>query len=572
MKIREVLVGTWSVGELPVGGLRWSGASALRACLLLPAFVSRISLNLHSNSPTPPDQVWVAPSTYSLQDVHLTRVPSTSEDQERVILCILCVKMSSQEEHQSRLPPSLGPGARPVKAGEGEAPGSILKEVSEIRSHYSVTVEPSILNIGYQLRGVPRYYRIPFESMPLGGLSKWILYGGSGRTTVSGTLVIDAIRGAENMAGRPLTQTEAEGFAFYSSKRTLYSFAGTFFGFGGGYAMAWLGKDKMKFPLMKPKPLERYDAFPNAYLPILRGQYARLMWQITRGNVYAAIGLLLAQPLFASLGDTTMMVGLYRDDRTKDVLKDMKGAFDRINSNRVRSAPGGVAGPQPQTQRDDGPYVEPESREFSNSEGYLSEEYPGGQDFSSDRAYADGTTDSSMLTESTTAQRQSKQSSPAAYGQKPIPTPKPQDSSSTGSDFFFDDASPTAGNGLDTTTPAPYKPAGSAWARIRRGIAGQGDGGRGASPESTNQGHGRDEPSRSLPGRGFESQSNGPLFSTGEEERQLARAQAQKEFDEMLERERRESGSGDYAKGTYAVETGQENIKESVWERRRRGG
>src|SRR5947209_3861212 len=161
----------------------------------------------------------------------------------------------------SAFPPSMGPGARPVEGnssseeqynggntgstfptsmgpgvivssqsefreeGAQASPSSMLQQVQEIRSHYSFEVRDRTLFLGYDLHGAARRYSLPFANMPLSGMTAWLLYGGPMRARVTSTFVIDTIRGAENLAHRPLTQTEAEGYAHYASRRALYSFA-----------------------------------------------------------------------------------------------------------------------------------------------------------------------------------------------------------------------------------------------------------------------------------------------------------------------------------------------------------
>lgn len=484
--------------------------------------------------------------------------------------------MSSQHNPNSGPPASLGPGARPVQAGEA-SPGSIIKEVAEIRSHYSVSVDSSILSVGYELNGRPRTYRIPFENIPMGSISRWLLYGGPSRSRVSGTFLIDAIRGAENMAGRILNQREAEGFAFHSSKRVLYSFSGSVMAFVVGYSLAWTGRKTMKFPFMTPKPSEKYENFPNRYLPILRGQYARLMWHITRGNIYAGIGLLVAGPVFGAMGDSSMMVGLYRDDRTKDTVMKMKGNFDRINSNRARAGnPSAQPATSEQQKEDTSGFGDQENQDYFNAPADDNSTYynnNSGQNFEE--------TFSESGSGTLAAETQSRQSASTTFSNKSsevsrsVPQSQSQTTSkSSGQGFYFDeddDASPTAGNDPDMNTPSPYQSSGSAWDRVRRGMP--------APPNRQNRNdvanvpEGRPRISRSSPesqNDPYQSKADSFSFSSSEQERQLAKEQAQKEFDDMLDRERQESGSTDYNKSMNSVESGKEDDRSSAWDRVRR--
>ena len=299
----------------------------------------------------------------------------------------------------SAYPPSIGLGAfkvhQPEFGDESHRPSplSMVQQLQEIRSHYSFEVCDRTLYLGYDLNGAARKYRLPFESMPLSGASAWLLYGGPMRTEVASTFVIDTIRGAENLARRPLTQTEAEGYAHYASRRTLYSFASSISAIGIGSIFAIYGRKTMKFPFRKPQPLERYDNFPNRWLPALKGHYARTAWQFTRFNVYTILSLLLIAPLYSTMGDSAMMVGLYKDQRTHEVTKSMATALKNINGRLQRHSsnrPGAVLRPSQvrETEDYDGFYTP--------SEQAAGNDYGDRKDDNGDSASAEGTTDTGL--------------------------------------------------------------------------------------------------------------------------------------------------------------------------------
>ena len=82
---------------------------------------------------------------------------------------------------------------------------------------------------------------------------------------------------------------------------------------------------------------------------------------------------------------------------------------------------------------------------------------------------------------------------------------------------------------------------------------------------------------RSTPRETSQSANDSFSFSGNDEEKAVAKQQAQKEFDAMLDRERRESGSGDYSRGMQAIESGSEDPGSggggggSAWDRPRGG-
>lgn len=453
------------------------------------------------------------------------------------------IKMSSQDGRTSSFPASMGPGARPIQ-NDGKNPQSTLQEVINIRSSYHVERQPNGISLSYQLKGMPRFYNISFDAMPLGGLSQTLLYGRPNGTRLSGTFVIDCIRGAENMTGQVMSQKEAESFALHCSKRMIYSYGSVVTALVGGYGMAYAGRKDMKFPFMKPKEPERYTNFPNRYLPILSGQYARIMWQITRANVYALIALLIVNPIGASIGNTSMMVGLYRDDRTKEYMKGIKGTLDRITSNQDRTRRGLPSGPPPQRQ--------PQNQDDSASQDYggvtpasMSESYNG------EFLNADSSSDSGTMDNPSSGQRPPSETSSYTRQRPPqSQSPPPQAPPQQESDYFFDDASPTAGNDPDPTTPAPYT--GSVWDRIRKGQQSSSSSTSRRPTPQASAGSRQTSPSQSSSAESFS-------FSGSDEEKALAKQQAQREFDEMLERERRESGNAEYERSMYAAGKGEED-------------
>ncbi|KAK5078282.1 hypothetical protein LTR64_003309 [Lithohypha guttulata] len=458
--------------------------------------------------------------------------------------------MASTEPPASGLPPSMGPGGRPLQPGEN--PGSLLKEITEIRSHYSVHLASDAIELAYQLKGQNRNYRLPFDNIPVGGWTRALCYGGNSSTAVTGTLLIDMIRACENMSGRQVTQEEAEGIAYYSSRRMMTMYLGQMGAIGLGLGSAWTGRKNMKFPFIKPKPQERYESFPARVLPILKGRYARVMWHVTRANVYIVMWLFLTQPFVRSIADTRMTVGLYQDRRTHALTQTLKGQFDRLRSNRASEA---AARGQQQPQQ----MVNAQEQDDASPSTFYDSQ-PFGNDSSStgDSSFTDGSTDTGLLADRDMQQRQSRQAPPTAWskaqarGSRTDFDQPNSASSSSSADIFFDDASPTAGNDPDMGTSQGYsrQGSGSAWSRIRKG--------EGVSQPQRN----RPQGNRSVgatQSRDFETRSDSFSFSDSEEDKRLAKEQAQKEFDAMLDRERREGGAADYARDMQATTAGEDS-------------
>ncbi len=450
----------------------------------------------------------------------------------------------------SNYPVSMGPGARPIQPSDpvnSQGQQTSFRQFAEQRQKYSIVREAGGIRIGYELKDVPRNHFIAYENIPAGGFMRTLLFSGETNTTVTGTFIVDMIRGIENTSGRMLTQTQAEGVALHSSKRMLYSTSSMYVATIGGAYLAWRGRKDMKFPFIKSRPPERYANFPNRYIPIIQGQHARTMWHITRGFVWMALGVVLLSPVFNSMGGVSMITGLYRDDRTKEMMKGLKGSLQRIESNMPnRGAPGQTAPPLDAYTGDD--HI---PSAFSNTSDESS------SDLSSGNYDAQRFDPGYDERDPVAAKKPMPRNLPPSRAQG-LPSRPTQDRDTGGSDFLFDDASPTAGNDPDMAAPAPYQGV-SAWERLR------------GSRNQTSQPQRQPLPSRLPPKEQDESFS----FSGGEEEKVVAKQQAQKEFDALLERERRESGSVDYARGMNAAQQGQEypgrGDSESAWSRRRGG-
>ncbi len=306
--------------------------------------------------------------------------------------------------------------------------------------------------------------------------------------------------------------------------------------------MAFWNRKTMKFPFRKPQPLEKYNNFPNRWMPILTGRFAQSMWHITRVNVYVALCLALLAPLYASMGDSAMMVGLYKDSRTHEVtkgmataLKESGGAIKRHAANRPDAGPAQPAGSESQS----------DESFYASSEQGNANDYGSGGDYSGDTAYTDGSSDTGLLGGSQMQNREARQQSPAsfsgnpAFRKKPVRQPERDYDSSSDSDYIFDDASPTAGN--DPGMNAGSSPGGgSAWERLRRGQS-DSENKRGITPPGMKRPQGPIAKQMQQDGARDEYQTSADSFSfsSRDEEKQLAKEQAQREFDKMLEEERK---------------------------------
>ena len=475
----------------------------------------------------------------------------------------------------SNFPASMGPGARPNRPGEGDGTRTKLMEVIQARSKYQVNVEPETLSLSYELNDSPRLYRLSFDSMPLQGLSRWWLYGGHQRARKAGILAIDVIRGSENMAQRPVTQPEAEALTYWTSQRLLWGSYATAAGCALGTYLARRGHVKMKFPILPAKPLERYNHFPLQSVPILTGQTAQGAWQVSRYFVWIQVAFLLSTPIVGTIGSFRCAQGMATDSRTQGLVEKLKESGKNIGED--------VEWPQQQGQPQSSTGTSPSPQRAGQFNRQDSGQEPG-ETFEQGSASDTGTLSDSAVTQRENIQQYERYSTSQQQPQSQRQAQSTRPSDSTDSDpFFYDDASPTAGNDPDNTSPQAYSQTsgGSAWDRIRRG------GSSSPRPQSQSQQQTpRTREARSSRQAEAEAESN-EYNAYSNEARQGSgnlrdghdRERAQREFDEMLDRERQQSGSGEYDRGMRDVAQGEDGRSSSggggggsAWERRRRGG
>lgn len=325
----------------------------------------------------------------------------------------------------------------------------------------------------------------------------------------------------------------------------------------------------MKFPFRSPQPLDGYNHFPARSLPFLTGPLAQSMWQVTRYTTWGLVCLFAIRPFFSAIGNYKMIDGIYEDPRTKDLKPLLQASLSNATSNRRQ--PSRAALPDGQQDSNQGQNEEQDSYEYAAHQEPINESFDRNTTFDTDQ-------DSGYQSNNRTGEQYDTQWRVPETGTGPAydraPVSRASAPSSGGDIFFDDDASPTAGNNPDMSTPSRYgnSQGGGVWDSIRR--AGSSQPGT-ASSAQTSQSQGwnsrssrEDRSGESMPSSGGEGS-----FSKPDADRSYAREQAQKEFDEMLERERRSSGSGEYDRAMRAVEAGQESPAlegTSAWERRRR--
>lgn len=372
---------------------------------------------------------------------------------------------------------------------------------------------------------------------------------------------------------RPLTQEECQAYGEHVA-RTI-ALAGNLAPIGPalGLGRAYRTRSTYRFPLYQPKS-ERFNPSKFAFL---EGQMARTAWQAVRYSMYGAIGFFLGSIVVDSYTITTMAAHEARDPRLRQVnmelRKNLLEQYQERMSNRRQGNGRSVGGTTTGYAGDEA------SPTTSGLGGYGEDGGP--------VAGRDG--NDGMLTDQEMRSRERRQQA------SPRNSPTSNVSSTfdldkvarqpTGFDDTFDDASPTMrqmpssgsadGSGstwervrrqanTPTSSSSPTRPSSSSypssspssfppqsipfppssdnpsssssdssiWAQRRQNAMESGQGGDqyGSSPSSS-------------PRRGYNSGVGSGVdsfsFSKTDEERQLARAEAQRAFDEQVEQERR---------------------------------
>lgn len=291
---------------------------------------------------------------------------------------------------------------------------------------------------------------------------------------------------------RPPTQDEAEALAY----NLCYSDAAIFYGGAAGLLFALFlmrrGRAVFRFPFVTPSP-EWFN--PNKLGP-LNGDRAKIGWHVLRFTAYSTGGYALGSLLGSSYAAVHFAKNLKNDPRLKEFGQAME-EYSRRRQGGVSQQQRPVPQPRPMQEQKQGRWDDDMSPQASN--------------------YGSG--DTGVLSDD---QMQSQE-----RGQGTVPRWGPAESSG-GS---YDEPSPTAG-----------APGESSWDRIRREAS------SGGSPQSSG---GRWSPQQqatpSNQGDGS-TRSDSFSFSSSEEDRQLARSEAQKEFDARVERERQGKDFNDASK------------------------
>jgi hypothetical protein len=304
------------------------------------------------------------------------------------------------------------------------------------------------------------------------------------------------------VAGRPLDPTEADLIAYYRSVACRrQTWASPLVAFGTAY-MTYRGRDTFRFPFYTPKaswfnPM----SFPGRTRSIAKGTPAVMIWHALRFTAYYTILKTFVAPFVHSYALTSFAASVTFDKR-------LQAVRNRENRNKQN-------------------ILFPSTRESTQASGAAGSAAP------SSRWGA--TSQQPPQTTSPWAEPPPGQDAPHQD------IPPQQDPQGFGDDYVFDDASPVS---PAQRAPVRRPPLGvqqqqqqqqpenddglSAWERIRRQAKAEEGAPWNPPPQQ-----------RGVPRVQQQKQQESYVVDSAEAEKAYAREQAQKEFDEMLERERR---------------------------------
>ena len=300
------------------------------------------------------------------------------------------------------------------------------------------------------------------------------------------------LAGASLLLKRPPTQEEANALAYYICRGESSISYGKALGFGFGTYLWYKGRENYRFPFFSP---DRAWFNPYKFGP-LKGQLAAATWQSIRFNIYILSGFFLGGLAARSTSSAFFAFAIQRDERMKEIRTAMFEFAQRQKSRLPRE--------QRQTN---------EPRSAAKTKSWDDDMSPQAANYSSQK-------DTGVLSDRQSSRWDSTDSSESSFGADKV-TSQPR---SFGDDY--DDSSPT-------TKPAsePSRSQGSAWDQLRRqAVEGKSQSSRPASNPFASDRRAAERQQRDR-GDSF-------AFSTAEEDRQLARAEAQKQFDARVERER----------------------------------
>jgi hypothetical protein len=352
------------------------------------------------------------------------------------------------------------------------------------------------------------------------------------------------MQAAAGMMGRAPSEEEAAAIAYWTAKQVSVTSYGGPLGVAGGWWRVYTTKETLRFPFYKPN-LEKLNAkvWPSARMALLSGLQATTAWHASRMVAYGLMGNIVGQVLVSSYALSVSSVGELTDPRLKGFIEAMKKKAQTARG-RLPNQP-----PQPSTEA---------AVEQADAAGLWKGQRRDNVDDASPTAstYSDLSGTGAVHEQATRGQERGPRPDSDLSSEDNRTTAFQTNQATQESRAFDDDfdiISPTRKITPDTDSSGGPS-GGSAWDRIRQQAGNQPA--KSGSAWSKGQGQQKAPQSQSAWTR-----NRGPIpqeqpedsagrdgfgFSASEEDKQLARDEAQRQFDARVERERR---GGDFSAG-----------------------
>jgi hypothetical protein len=358
--------------------------------------------------------------------------------------------------------------------------------------------------------------------------------------------VLRRVSSHSNGAMRPLTGAEASAISEHTARSVRYFAWAQPVSLGIAIAAAMRGRKTFRFPFYQPKG-KKFDPhhFPSKTMAILKGPRVPFTWHIVRTAAYFPFVWIPTAVFFSSIADTSFQAHVLRDSRLTGLIEDVRRNAKNVSNmmeqeaRRRRGVQNSPEATRPQTsqQTGDSVYRDPTPQDYGSSDyaAQPSNTYDG----------SSAATEASQSTQPNWPQ--------SAYAQ---PTPRQvQERTRKGfgsrqekedSDLFDadDDASPVAPSAR-STDGGQGSSSGSAWDRLRQQARSGGAQWEKGDSSGQEQGWAQLRQDKTRNPKEATPKVDEFSYSKDDEERETRnyeRDQAQKEFDALVEAERRGEG------------------------------
>lgn len=326
--------------------------------------------------------------------------------------------------------------------------------------------------------------------------------------------------------GRTLTSVEAQAVAEHYSRVISTESYGRVLGAAFALRLCWKGRATYRLPLWQPK-LNSFN--PNEFGPF-RGAVSRAVLHTIRGTSYYGLGYFLGGYFAMVWGAAGTFRGLRADDRTKELFKlvheqgtaQRPGPQSRRDSARTNPR-SQESKPERQSSSVNKPW--PPWTQTSNRPSSDDDMSPTSGSFYEDYTSSSNSSESSRWSGEQGSTNESKYHSTSDTRGRASQAQRSSPESLSSSTSAQSSSSPWPGNHADSTSSSP-SPSASSWEQIRQRASG-------GSQEAAVRGDAA-QSSQSAGTSPYDSFS----FSSTEEDKSLAKAEAQREFDARVERER----------------------------------